>query len=318
MYTVVFQGMKSAVNLLFLFGLSWAVEAWAAPEKSIHFPIATGSVTGTYYPIGTLIARIISHPPGSMDCEDGDNCGVPNLIATAQSSQGSVSNARAIQDGRALSDFSQADVANDMTKSEGAFTGMPPLDKVLALANLYPESMQLVARVGSGIHGITDLVGKRVSMDRLGSGTRLVAGIVLAAHDIDEGSLNLVHSTPDQAISRMRRGEFDAFFIVAGTPTSAVESLTRDGIATVLPLLEERIRSILSAHPFFSRSTIPKGVYKGVGSITTIAVGAQWLVSADAPVDLINAVCRALWSEKRGRHWIKTIRRVGISHSKPR
>ena len=293
--------MKRLLNLPVLFGLSWVVVvagAWAAPEKSIYFPIATGSVTGTYYPIGTLIARIISHPPGSTNCEEGDNCGVPNLIATAQSSQGSVSNARAIQEGRAISGFSQADVANDITKSKGAFAGMPPLDKVMALAILYPESTHVVARVGSKIDGVADLVGKRVSVDQLGSGTRLVAGIVLSAHGIDERSLNLVHSTPGQAVSQMRRGELDAFFIVAGTPTSAVESLTRDGIGTILSLAEEPIGSILSAHPFFSRSTIPEGIYPGIGPVATIAVGAQWLVSADAPADLVNAICRALWSEK--------------------
>jgi TRAP-type uncharacterized transport system substrate-binding protein len=50
------------------------------------FRIGTGGVAGTYYPIGGLIAGIISNPPGSRPCAKGGSCGVPGLIVTAQSS----------------------------------------------------------------------------------------------------------------------------------------------------------------------------------------------------------------------------------------
>ena len=50
------------------------------------FRIGTGSTAGTYFPIGSLIASTISNPPGSRACDLGGSCGVPGLIAGAQSS----------------------------------------------------------------------------------------------------------------------------------------------------------------------------------------------------------------------------------------
>ena len=150
-----------------------SVSGAARGDESIRFRIGTGAIAGTYQPIGTLIVNIISQPRESRACEDGGDCGVPNLVATTQSSQGSVANVRAIQDGRIPSGFSQADVANDMIAGTGAFAGMPLLDKVRGLANLYPENLHIVVRRGAGIRSITDLPGKRVSLDLLGSGTRL-------------------------------------------------------------------------------------------------------------------------------------------------
>lgn len=269
----------------------------ARADEMIYFPIGTGAIAGTYYPIGTLIARIISHPPGSRACEDGGTCGVPNLVAAAQSSHGSVANAQAIQNGQILSGFSQADVAHDAHKGEGAFSGVKPLDKIRALANLYPENLHVVVSRASGIKNISGLKGMRVSLDVPGSGTLVAARIVLDAYGLRDGDLIAEYMTSGQAATVMRRGQLDAFFIVAGTPASAVTALTRDGLASVIPLEAEKIDAILANHRFFTRSAIGADIYDQVGQVPTIAVGAQWLVSADAPEQLVNDVCRALWND---------------------
>ena len=270
-------------------------------DEFIQFRIGTGAIAGTYHPIGTLLVNIISQPPGSRACEDGGSCGVPNLLATTQSSQGSVANVRAIQDGRIPSGFSQADVAHDMYHGTGVFAGLPPLNKVRSLANLYPETLHVVTREGSGIKTIQDMRGKRVSLDLLGSGTRFSAGLVMAAHGLGENDFIAIQATSGQAAHMMRENEIDAFFIIAGMPARAVTTLTRDGVATVITLGEAETKAILADHGFFSRSTIPEGIYEHVSELSTIAVGAQWLVSADAPDDLIHDICRALWSDSARR-----------------
>ncbi|MDA1311350.1 MAG: TAXI family TRAP transporter solute-binding subunit [Proteobacteria bacterium] len=274
-----------------------SVSGTARGNELIQFSIGTGAIAGTYHPIGSLIVNIISQPPGSRACEDGGGCGVPNLVATTQSSQGSVANVRAIQDGRILSGFSQADVAHDMVAGSGAFAGMPPLDKVRGLANLYPENLHIVVRRGAGIRSIADLPGKRVSMDVLGSGTRFAAETVLAAYGLTDSDVISVNGTSDQAATLMRKGELDAFIVVAGTPARAVTTLTRDSVAAVVGLGEDQMKAILADHRFFSRSTILDGIYEGVSGVSTIAVGAQWLISADVPEDLVHDICRALWSD---------------------
>ncbi len=269
----------------------------AAADNRILLTIATGSVTGTYYPIGKLIARIISQPPGSRTCEDSGNCGVPNLVATALSSAGSIANIRAIQSGQVPTGFAQADVAYAAIHGTGVFADGPVFNKLRVLANLYPENLHVVVHRESGIKQLEDLRDRRVSMDVAGSGTRLAAGIVLDAYGMSEKDIIVADTTLERASTLMRRGSLDAFFIVAGTPALAVESLTRDGIATVLPLDQEQIEAIVAEHRFFSPSTINAGIYNGVETAPAIAVGAQWLVSSKVPKDLVNAICRALWTE---------------------
>ena len=60
------------------------------------FRILTGGTVGTYFPIGGLIANAISNPPGSRPCAEGGSCGVPGLVATSVTSNGSVANVAAI------------------------------------------------------------------------------------------------------------------------------------------------------------------------------------------------------------------------------
>jgi TRAP transporter TAXI family solute receptor len=52
----------------------------------------------------------------------------------------------------------------------------------------------------------------------------------------------------------------------------------------------------------YRRSVIPAGTYPGVNIETpTIGFNAIWIVSADAPDDLIYAITKALWNEATKR-----------------
>ena len=75
----------------------------ATAAEMTFFRIGTGGTGGTYYPIGGLIAHCISNPPGSRPCEEGGSCGVPGLVAIAQSANGSVANINAINFWRSAS-----------------------------------------------------------------------------------------------------------------------------------------------------------------------------------------------------------------------
>ena len=82
-----------------LLALCAATTGLAPAQEMRFFRIGTGGVAGTYYPIGGLIADIISNPPGARPCDKGGSCGVPGLVAIAQSSNGAVANVDAIASG---------------------------------------------------------------------------------------------------------------------------------------------------------------------------------------------------------------------------
>ena len=275
-------------------GLAWRPARAAGLS---FFRIGTGSTGGTYYPVGGVIAGAISNPPGSRPCERGGSCGVPGLIAVAQSTSGSVENAAAISGGKLESGFCQADVAYWASTGTGVYADTGALANLSAIANLYPEALHLVVRRGSGIQRPGDLRGQRVSLDLEGSGSRVDALLVLEAYGLGPEDLQVVDEPPQEAADMLRAGELDAFFMVVGTPARAIRDLADDSLITLVPLDGPEAEALSERYPFFSPEAIPSGTYFNVPYTPTLSVGAQWLVGADLPEDDIYHITRALWHD---------------------
>lgn len=268
-----------------------------ASEEITFFRIATGGIGGTYYPVGGLIAQAISNPPGSRPCDKGGSCGVPGLVAVAQSSHGSVANIEAIASGQVDSAFAQSDIAYWAYTGTGIYIDSGKIQSIRAIANLYPESIHLVARKGSGIRSILDLKGKRVSLDEQGSGTLVDARLILSAFGLGEKDFKPFYMKPIPSIERIEAGELDAFFIVAGYPANAVAELARTSGAELIPIEGPEIDALVKKYGFLTHSVIPADTYQDIGEVNTVSLGAQWIVDESADADLIYEITRALWSE---------------------
>jgi TRAP transporter TAXI family solute receptor len=265
-------------------------------QEARFLRIGTGSVNGTYYPIGELIAGIVSSPPGARHCDPGGGCGVPGLIVIVQTSKGSVENVTAIEERRIESGFAQSDVAFGAFTGTGVFEGRAPMANLRALASLYLESVHLVARAGAGIAKPGDLRGRRVSLDVEGSGTLVGARLILAAFGLSPRDLQPVYAPLGRSLDLMSAGELDALILVAGYPASAVSELTRAGKAMLLPLGGPEIEALLREQRFFTRDVIPAATYEGLNvDLPTLGVAALWLVGADLDQALIYEIAGALW-----------------------
>lgn len=270
----------------------------ASAQEMSFFRIGTGGTSGTYYPIGGLLANAISNPPGSRPCDEGGSCGVPGLVASAIASNGSVANVNAIMGGAMESGFAQGDVAAWAQTGTGIWEGKPAADKLRAIANLYPESLHLVATKASGIDSIDDLKGKKVSLDEPGSGTLVDAKIVLESAGLTEADIQPEYLKPDQAADRMKDGQMDAFFFVGGYPAGAIAELSSQHEITLVPIAGDAAKAITEKYPFFAADKVPAGTYKGVDAdVETLAVGAQWVTSADQKDDLVYEITKALWND---------------------
>lgn len=284
----------------------------AGAQEMKFFRIGTGGTAGTYYPIGGLIANAISNPPGSRACEEGGSCGVPGLVASALSANGSVANINAIAGGTLKSGLSQSDVATWAYTGTGIWEDKPPVENLRAIANLYPESIHLVASAGSGINSVADLKGKRVSMDEPGSGTLVDARIILSGYGITEDDIEPEFLKPDQAADRMRDGAMDAFFFVGGYPAGAISELASQHDVKLVPISCDEAPKICEEFKFFAADVIPAGTYEGQAEdVTTLSVGAQWVTSADQPEDLIYEITKALWNDN-------TRKQLDAGHAKGR
>ncbi len=273
------------MNLKFFSALVAASALFAGPASAQQFfRIGTGGTAGTYYPIGGMIANAVSQPG--------------KIVATAQATSGSLGNVNGIVGGAMESGFSQSDVATWAQKGTGIFEGKPNVPGLRMIANLYPESLHIVVKKGSGFKSVADLKGKRVALDEPGSGTLINARLVLAAYGLKESDIRPEYIKPNQAGDKMKDGSLDAFFFTGGAPAGAIAELATSGSGIeLLPIDGAQADSLRASSPFFAVDSIAAETYKGVAAVKTLAVGAQWVTSDKADTETVYQITKSLFSE---------------------
>ena len=259
------------------------VTALAASQASAqqYLRIGTGGTAGTYYPVGVLVASVVSQPG--------------KIVATAQSSNGSLGNVISVTSGSLESGFSQADVASWAYAGTGIFDGKPRLTGLRLIANLFPESIHIVVKKGLGIKTVADLRGKRVALDETGSGTLIHARQVLAAYGLSEADLKPDYIKPNQAGDKLKAGTLDAFIFTGGTPAKAISDLLTIGI-DLLPIDATQAQRLRAASPFLTNDSITADTYPGIAATPTLSVGAQWVTRDTVDAELVYQATKALYS----------------------
>jgi TRAP transporter TAXI family solute receptor len=272
------------MKTLRLIALSLAVAAAGSAQAQQFFRIGTGGTAGTYYPVGGAIANAVSQPG--------------KIVVTAQASNGSVANVTGIAGGQMESGFSQADVATWAQKGTGIYEGKPNVPGLRLIANLYPESVHVVVKKGSGIKTVADLKGKRVALDEPGSGTLVNARAILAAYGLKESDIKPEYIKPNQAGDKLKDGALDAFFFTGGAPAGAIAELaSAGGGIDILPIEGAAADTLRKSSPFFAPDVIAADTYKGVGTVNTLAVGAQWVTGDKADTNTVYEITKALFSD---------------------
>lgn len=269
----------------------------ALAQTPTFFRIGTGGAGGTYFPIGGTIANGISAPPGSRPCDEGGQCGVPGLIAIAQSTTASVFNNAAVQNGELEAGMAAADVTRSMYLGEGKFDGKPH-EKLRIVANLYPEDLHLVMPKGVSIDSLADLAGKRVGIAQAGSGTQVAVLQMLEAWGVTRDNMEEAELNNSQSAERLADGQLDAYFYAAGWPVAAMVQLSSTKGMSLHSFSDDDLAKINGIIPAYIPSEIPGGVYEGVESASkTPAVSALLVVSSDLDDELVYGITKALWNE---------------------
>ncbi|GEO82831.1 TAXI family TRAP transporter solute-binding subunit [Pararhodospirillum oryzae] len=273
-----------------------AEAATPARADDLHFTrIGTGRTGGAYFPVGGLIASAISNPPGSRPCEKGGACGVPGLIAVAQSTGGSVDNLGGL--GTRVLDFAicQADVAYAAFRGSRVSDGVPPLPGLRAIGTLYTESLHLVTRADAGITDLAALKGRKVSLGDPGSGTLASVRLMLKAVGLPESALVASFDAPAQSADRLAEGSLDAFFFFGGEPVALVSALRERFPITLTPLSAPGLDRLVAQAPYLTEGDVAAGTYGNPDPVPTLQVGAVLVTLADLDPLFIESITAALW-----------------------
>ena len=270
-------------------------------QEMQFFRIGTGSAGGTYFPIGGLIANAISNPPGSRACDEGGSCGVPGLIAIAQSTNASAHNVTAINAGQMEAGLTGAATLYFAYHGTEKFEGKAK-KKLRIIANLYPEDLHLVLQKGEQLGSLKELEGQRVGIAQAGSGTQIGVELMLGVQGITRDNIKEAELNNSQSAERIADGQLDAYFYVAGTPVAAMIQLDNTKGMELYSFTDDEIAASNKAVPFYVRSLIPAGTYAGIQyDVDTLAVNGILVTSSDLDEELIYGITKALWGDQARR-----------------
>lgn len=273
-----FSSSRGLIATAAIAAISFAAPSLAQEQLSI----ATGGTGGVYYPVGGGLAEII-------------NAHVEGYSATAEVTGASVENMGLVARGDADLALGLADTVAQAYTGTGRFDGQQ-LPMVRGLASVYANMIHIVALKSSGITGLQDLRGKRVSVGAPGSGTEVNAGAILAANgisydDIDEQRLNF-----NETADALANGDIDAGFWSVGAPTSSILNLATTQDIVILALTEAELAAAVAADGTFATTTLAGGSYNGVNQdITVLGIPNVLTVSAEMSDDLAYAITKAMF-----------------------
>lgn len=258
----------------------------AFAQQRIFFGIATGGTGGTYYPLGGMLAQLISNKVVINN---------QKMSATAETAGASVANAQLLGRKDIESAFVAADILDAAFAGKSQFDGKP-LKNLRALGSLYPEQVQLVTAAKSNIRNFRDLKGKSVSSGSPGSGQWQLLGDLLEAHGMTRKDIGEDLSSFAQSVDKIKDGNLTASLITAGAPTSSVVDLANTHEIRIVPLSGAEIEALRKKQPYYAQVQLPANTYKGqTVPVDTLAVMAVWATHDGVSDDIAYAVTKALF-----------------------
>ena len=261
------------------------VGALSVPVLGAQFvTIGTGGVTGTYYPTGGAVCRMVN----KLKKQTGIRC-------TVESTGGSVYNVNTIKAGELDFGIAQSDTAYQAYNGQGKFEGKPQKNLRSVIA-IYPELLAFVTRKGSGINSMKDMAGKKINIDVPGSGTRMTTEIVMDAFGIKMSSLKLKSELKStEGPNMLKDKKIDGYFGVFGHPTANIKDASNSLDINIVPITGPVIDKLVAKYPYYAKGSISATFYKGVTKdVPSIGVKAVLVSSTALDDKAVYVVTKAI------------------------
>jgi hypothetical protein len=247
--------------------------------------IATASVGGSYHPIGTAIAQVISE-------------NLEGVVATAENSSGSSQNIRMLDASQIHFGLANAAITFPAVRGAGEFEKAFPVQAAISLQS---SIAVIVSLRSSGIATLQDLIGRRVATGPAGGGWDYFVEPILAGHGVPYDQVRRIYESQANAMDLLTDGGVDAVVVGGSVPHVTITAATATHELNYLPMDAAALDRINADYPFIRKVTIPGGTYAGQDEDLQVADSgtAQLLVRADADPDYVYLITRTVY-EHRG------------------
>ncbi|MBR4877246.1 MAG: TAXI family TRAP transporter solute-binding subunit [Rhodocyclaceae bacterium] len=263
--------------------LGVACAAIATTASSATFiNILTGGTSGVYYPLGVTMSQIY----GGL---------IPDSHVQVQATKASAENLNLLQAGRGEIGFSLGDSVSDawQGKQEAGFA--KPLDKLRAIAAIYPNYIQVVARADANVKTLADLKGKRISVGAPRSGTELNARAIFKAAGMSYDDFAKVEYLPyGESVELMKNRQLDATLQSSGLGMAAFRDLASSTQIHFIAIPADVVKNVGDAA--YRPSFIPANTYDGqTEDVPTAAINNILVTNAKVPDDVAYQMTKGIF-----------------------
>ncbi|HDZ74006.1 MAG TPA: TAXI family TRAP transporter solute-binding subunit [Aurantimonas coralicida] len=254
------------------------VPAAASAQQFIN--VLTGGTSGVYYPLGVALAKVY-----------GDK--IEGVKTQVQSTKASVENINLIAQGRGEIAFALGDSVKAAAEGNADAGFQQPVEKLRAIAAIYPNYVQIVASKDSGITDLAGLKGKALSVGAPASGTELNARAIFSAAGMSYEDLGKTEYLPfAESVELIKNRQLDATLQSAGLGVASIRDLASSLPITVVAVPAE-IAEKLGAP--FQAAEIPAGTYDGQdAAVPTLAITNILVTSSDVDEELVYQMTKQL------------------------
>lgn len=215
---------------------------------------------------------------------------------SAKETAGSAANLRLLSQGYIDLGLAQSDLISEMYFGE-AYGLEQNYRGYSAIAELYPEYVQIVVRKDADIDSVDDLDGRSISIGQEESGTERDALQILSAYGLDSDNVTELNYDYADGMDHLLKGDIDLLFVTAGAPSEILEENAAE--IKFISIDENKRRRIQSTFDGFESAVIPAGTYTGQDyDVDTISVSAVLLAADSLPTDTVYNITSALFENR--------------------
>jgi TRAP transporter TAXI family solute receptor len=264
--------------------------AFAAPT---FINILTGGTSGVYYPIGVGLSQLYGN-------------GISGVKVSVQATKASVENLNLLQAGRGELALALGDSVADAWQGNAEAGFKAPLTQLRAIANTYPNYIQIVASETSGIVELADLKGKRISVGAPKSGTELNARAIFKAAGLSYADMAQVQFLPyAESVELIKNRQLDATLQSSGLGMAAIRDLAATVAIRFVAIPEDVTVAIGNAA--YQPAVIPAGTYDGQDrDVPTVAINNILLSHSAVSDELAYQMTKLMFDN---------LARLGTAHS---
>ncbi len=244
--------------------------------------MVTGGPKGTYYQFGLNLERLVQGA---------------GIDLNVHNSNGSVENIYAVyKRPHTQMGIVQSDVLAFVAKVQTDPVLKRIAKKIKMVYPLYNEEVHLLGK--KEIRDFEDLEGRRVAIGKEGSGSYLTARLLFEVSGIRPAETVAIGAS--YALDRLKRGEVDAMFYVAGYPVKLFteEVSSADNLA-LLPILNKNITE------FYAKTSIPGNTYPWQEMVTDTVAIKSVLVSFNFRMANCDNVGKFALEVAKNIEWLK-------------